>query len=195
MSNFCDRINGLISTIAVMRDYEILKSEEDSDSDSESATYYIRTSNGDCIVRFLLMSSGNFVIMYYQCDGFRMISIAYNGYAEINREIIDEINFDEIEYEVSMLGESFDEESEDNEECDDDCYDEDEDSEEDCEYEELSDERYYDVLNLQYGASQKEIKVAYIKMSKKYHPDVNKSKNAKEKMQEINEAYNALKAA
>lgn len=195
MSNFCDRVNGLISTIAVMRDYEILKSEEDSDRYSESATYYIRTSNGDCIIRFLLMSSGNFVIIYYQCNNARSISVAYNGYAEINREIIDEIDFDEIEYEVSMLGESFDEESEDNEECDDDCHDEDEDSEEDCEYEELSDERYYEVLNIQHGASQKEIKVAYIKMSKKYHPDVNKSKNAKEKMQEINEAYNALRAA
>lgn len=52
--------------------------------------------------------------------------------------------------------------------------------------------QYYEVLGLKKGASDKEIKSAYRKMSKKYHPDVNPSDEAKEKMSQINEAYEIL---
>jgi molecular chaperone DnaJ len=52
--------------------------------------------------------------------------------------------------------------------------------------------RYYEVLGLKNGASESEIKKAYRKLSKKYHPDVNPSDEAKTKMTEINEAYEIL---
>jgi molecular chaperone DnaJ len=52
--------------------------------------------------------------------------------------------------------------------------------------------RYYEVLGIKKGASEHEIKSAYRKMSKKYHPDINPSDEAKEKMSEINEAYEIL---
>ena len=48
---------------------------------------------------------------------------------------------------------------------------------------------YYEVLGLSKGASSDEIKKAYRKLAKKYHPDVNKAKDAEEKFKEINEAY------
>ena len=31
---------------------------------------------------------------------------------------------------------------------------------------------YYDLLNVSHSASDKELKIAYLKMAKKYHPDV-----------------------
>jgi molecular chaperone DnaJ len=52
--------------------------------------------------------------------------------------------------------------------------------------------RYYEVLGLKNGASESEIKKAYRKLSKKYHPDINPSDEAKSKMTEINEAYEIL---
>jgi molecular chaperone DnaJ len=52
--------------------------------------------------------------------------------------------------------------------------------------------RYYEVLGLKKGASDEEIKKAYRKLSKKYHPDVNKDEGASEKMAEVNEAYGVL---
>jgi molecular chaperone DnaJ len=52
--------------------------------------------------------------------------------------------------------------------------------------------RYYEVLGLKKGASDEEIKKAYRKMSKKYHPDVNQDEGAAEKMAEVNEAYGIL---
>jgi molecular chaperone DnaJ len=52
--------------------------------------------------------------------------------------------------------------------------------------------RYYEVLGVKKGASDKEIKSAYRKLSKKYHPDINPGDDAKEKMAEINEAYEIL---
>lgn len=51
---------------------------------------------------------------------------------------------------------------------------------------------YYEVLGLSKGASDAEIKKAYRSLAKKYHPDVNKAKDAEVKFKEINEAYGVL---
>ena len=52
---------------------------------------------------------------------------------------------------------------------------------------------YYEVLGLQKGASEDEIKKAFRKMAMKYHPDRNPGdKEAEEKFKEINEAYSVL---
>ncbi len=51
---------------------------------------------------------------------------------------------------------------------------------------------YYEVLGLQKGATQEEIKKAYRALAKKYHPDINKEPGAEEKFKEINEAYDTL---
>ncbi|MFQ5883946.1 MAG: molecular chaperone DnaJ [Thermoplasmata archaeon] len=53
---------------------------------------------------------------------------------------------------------------------------------------------YYDVLGVDRSASKKEIKRAYRKLAKKYHPDMNKdnSKVAEERFKEISEAYEVL---
>ena len=51
---------------------------------------------------------------------------------------------------------------------------------------------YYDVLGVDKSASQSEIKSAYFKLAKKYHPDVNKEPEAATKFKEINEAYSCL---
>ncbi|MBQ9327343.1 MAG: molecular chaperone DnaJ [Solobacterium sp.] len=51
---------------------------------------------------------------------------------------------------------------------------------------------YYEVLGISKGASEDEIKKAYRKLAKKYHPDVNKEPDAEEKFKEVNEAYEVL---
>lgn len=51
---------------------------------------------------------------------------------------------------------------------------------------------YYEVLGLESGASKDEIKKAYRKLSKQYHPDINKEPGADEKFKEIKEAYEVL---
>lgn len=57
----------------------------------------------------------------------------------------------------------------------------------------MADKRdYYEVLGLQKGASDDEIKKAYRKLSKKYHPDINKEPDAEAKFKEISEAYEIL---
>jgi molecular chaperone DnaJ len=53
--------------------------------------------------------------------------------------------------------------------------------------------RYYQVLGLKSGASNEEIKKAYRKMSKKYHPDLNPNdKEAENKFKKVVEAYEIL---
>lgn len=52
---------------------------------------------------------------------------------------------------------------------------------------------YYEVLGLQKGASEADIKKAYRQMAKKYHPDLNPGdKAAEEKFKEVGEAYEVL---
>ena len=51
---------------------------------------------------------------------------------------------------------------------------------------------YYEILGVQKGASDDEIKKAYRKLSKKYHPDINKSPEATEMFQKVNSAYEFL---
>jgi len=51
---------------------------------------------------------------------------------------------------------------------------------------------YYDILGVGRNASDDEIKAAFRKLARQYHPDVNKSPDAEEKFKEINEAYGVL---
>src|SRR3989344_6887556 len=51
---------------------------------------------------------------------------------------------------------------------------------------------YYELLGISKNASQDEIKKAFRNLAKKYHPDINKDKNAEEKFKEINEAFQVL---
>jgi len=51
---------------------------------------------------------------------------------------------------------------------------------------------YYKILGVDRNASEKEIKQAYRRLARKYHPDVNKSPGAEERFKEINEAYQVL---
>lgn len=52
---------------------------------------------------------------------------------------------------------------------------------------------YYKVLGVTNSASNEDIKTAFRKLAKKYHPDVNPNdKNAEKKFKEINEAYEVL---
>ena len=52
---------------------------------------------------------------------------------------------------------------------------------------------YYEVLGVSKGASEEEIKKAYKKLARKYHPDMNPGdKEAEEKFKEVNEANEVL---
>ena len=56
----------------------------------------------------------------------------------------------------------------------------------------MANKDYYSVLGVDKNASADEIKSAYRKLAKKYHPDINKDAGASEKFKEINEAYEVL---
>ncbi len=51
---------------------------------------------------------------------------------------------------------------------------------------------FYQILGVSNNASEEEIKKAYRRLAKTYHPDINKDKAAEEKFKEISEAYNVL---
>lgn len=51
---------------------------------------------------------------------------------------------------------------------------------------------YYEILGVSRDAEASAIKSAYRKLARKYHPDVNKTKEAEEKFKDINEAYEVL---
>lgn len=51
---------------------------------------------------------------------------------------------------------------------------------------------YYEILGVSKDASENEIKSAFRKLAKKYHPDVSKEENAAEKFKEAQEAYAVL---
>lgn len=52
---------------------------------------------------------------------------------------------------------------------------------------------YYKILGVERGASQDDIKKAYRRLARKYHPDVSKEKDAEDKFKEVGEAYEVLK--
>ena len=52
---------------------------------------------------------------------------------------------------------------------------------------------YYKIMGVEKDASQDEIKRAYKKLARKYHPDVSKEANAEDRFKEVGEAYEALK--
>ncbi|MEO0986410.1 MAG: molecular chaperone DnaJ [Cyanobacteria bacterium J06639_14] len=51
---------------------------------------------------------------------------------------------------------------------------------------------YYEVLGINRGSSPEDIKRAYRRLARKYHPDVNKEEGAEETFKEINRAYEIL---
>ncbi|HEU4620536.1 MAG TPA: DnaJ C-terminal domain-containing protein [Gammaproteobacteria bacterium] len=57
------------------------------------------------------------------------------------------------------------------------------------------DKDYYKVMGVARGAAQDEIKRAYRRLARKFHPDVSKEPNAEERFKQINEAYDVLSDA
>ena len=51
---------------------------------------------------------------------------------------------------------------------------------------------YYDILGVAKDVTDDEIKKAYRKLSKKFHPDINKEAGAEDKFKELAEAYEVL---
>ena len=56
----------------------------------------------------------------------------------------------------------------------------------------MSDRDYYDILGVGRNASDDDIKGAFRKLARQYHPDVNKEPDAEERFKEVNEAYGVL---
>ena len=57
----------------------------------------------------------------------------------------------------------------------------------------MAGKNYYDLLGIKKNATEKEVKQAYRKLARKYHPDVNPGdKSSEAKFKEINEAYEVL---
>ena len=54
---------------------------------------------------------------------------------------------------------------------------------------------YYQILGVSRDADESDIKKAYRKLARRYHPDVNKDADAEEKFKQVNEAYEVLKDA
>jgi curved DNA-binding protein len=52
---------------------------------------------------------------------------------------------------------------------------------------------YYEALGVESGAGEAEIKAAYRRLARKYHPDVSKEKGAEERFKSVNEAYEVLR--
>jgi curved DNA-binding protein len=52
---------------------------------------------------------------------------------------------------------------------------------------------YYKVMGVERGATQDEMKRAFRKLARKYHPDVSKEPDAEERFKEVNEAYEVLR--
>lgn len=52
---------------------------------------------------------------------------------------------------------------------------------------------YYAIMGLERSASAEEIKKAYRKLARKYHPDVSRESGAEEKFKEVSEAYETLR--
>jgi curved DNA-binding protein len=55
------------------------------------------------------------------------------------------------------------------------------------------DKDYYKIMGVSQDASDKDIKTAYRKLARKYHPDISKEANAEEQFKEMGEAYEVLK--
>lgn len=56
----------------------------------------------------------------------------------------------------------------------------------------MNNEEFYDTLGVSKNATQDEIKKAYRKLSKQYHPDLNKAADAEENYKKVQEAYDTL---
>ena len=59
----------------------------------------------------------------------------------------------------------------------------------------MSNRDYYEILGVGRTASDDELKAAFRKLARQYHPDVSKEADAEERFKEINEAYGVLSDA
>ena len=57
----------------------------------------------------------------------------------------------------------------------------------------MNNKDYYKIMGVQRDANEKEIKMAYRRLARKYHPDISKEPNAEAQFKEVGEAYEVLK--